>query len=84
MQSKHKLHDWFDFEDILEEKPKELEKNINILEAETLPKLKDKRKRADEGENIDKNEIDRQTNAMITLIKKYGEHLKSKIYPRLQ
>ena len=79
MQTKHRNHDWCDIEDISEGKQKELEKNINILEKETLPKLKEKKKKADEGENIDKDEIDRQTNAMITLIKKYGEHLKSKV-----
>ena len=79
MQTKHRNHDWFDIEGISDEKQKELVKNINKLEKETLPKLKEKRRKTNAGENINKKEIDRQTDAMITLIKKYGEHLKSKV-----
>ena len=79
MQTKHRNHDWCDIEDISDEKQKELERSINILEKETMPKLKEKRKKADEGENIDKNEIDQQADVMITIINKYREQLKSKV-----
>ena len=78
MQTKHRNHDWCDIDDISDEKQKDLEKNINILEKRTLPKLKERIKAA-ERENIAKYEIDRQTDAMISLIKKYGTHLKSKV-----
>ena len=79
MQTKHRNHDWCDIEDISDEKQKELERNINKLEKETLPKLKEKRRKTNAGENIDKKEIDRQADTMVTLINKYRENLKTKV-----
>ena len=79
MQKKHKLHDWCDIEDIAGEKEKELARNINIVETETLPKLRRKRGNTNEDENVDKKEIDRQADAMITLINKYRENLKTRV-----
>ena len=79
MQTKHKVHDWCDIEDIEDQKQKELEKDVNILENNILPKLNEKREQAVKEVDLDKSEIDRQADAMKTIIDKYRELLKSKV-----
>ena len=79
MQTKHKLHDWCDIEDIEGQKQKELETDINTLENDILPKMNKKREQAVKEVVIDKSEIDRQADAMKTIINKYRELLKSKV-----
>ena len=79
MQTKHRNHDWCDIEDIEDQKQKELEKDVNILENNILPKLNEKREQAVKEADLDKSEIDRQADAMKTVIDKYRELLKSKV-----
>ena len=79
MQTKHRNHDWCDIEDISEEKQKELERNINILENEKLPKLKEKKSAGEGQKETDKGGINRQADAMIELINKHRQALISKV-----
>ena len=79
MQTKHRHHEWCDIEDISEDKQKELESNINILENEKLPKLKEKRATSQGQKGADEGEVNQQADAMITLINKHRHALLSKI-----
>ena len=79
MQTKHKLHDWCDIEDIADEKQKELEKNVNTLETDTLPKLKEKKQSLEKEEGIRTGEIDRHADIMIDLINNHRQILKTKV-----
>ena len=79
MQTKHRHHDWCVIQDIVGEKQRELGRNIEILETEILPKLTEKKKKFINGQSVDKNDIDRQADAIIELTNKYRRLLKSKV-----